>query len=59
MEASSIKKALQVAVSAAHKGGEALMANLGKLTEIQFKGEINLLTAADRESEEKILWYLT
>lgn len=46
---------LDFAVSAAREAGLFLKSNLHKRRSIQYKGEINIVTDADRKSEEMIL----
>lgn len=45
----------RVALKAAKEGGAILMEYFGKVKSIDYKGEINLVTEADRRSEEVIL----
>ncbi len=46
---------LDFAVSTAREAGQFLKSNLHKKHSIQYKGEINIVTDADRKSEEMIL----
>lgn len=48
-------KELSAAVAAAERAGGILMRRLGKALEVRFKDRINLVTRADRESEEAIV----
>ena len=45
----------RIALKAVKEGGAILMKYLGKIKSIDYKGEINLVTEADRRSEEVIL----
>ena len=45
----------RIALKAVKEGGAILMKYLGKIESIDYKGEINLVTEADRRSEEVIL----
>ncbi len=50
-----MKDMVEVAVNAAREAGKILKENLGRPLEIDFKGEINLVTDVDRMSEEIIV----
>ena len=45
----------KVALKAATAGGVVLMNNFGKIKSIDYKGDINIVTEADQESERKII----
>ncbi len=46
---------LDVALAAARAGAAAVKAHLGRIGTVDFKGEVDPVTAADRESEARIL----
>ena len=46
---------LEVAVEAAKLGGEVLKQSYGKVKEIEYKGEINIVTNVDKRSEKLIV----
>lgn len=46
---------IQVAIRAAKQAGAVQLASLGKIQEIKFKGEINLVTEIDKRCEEMII----
>ena len=50
-----MREMVGVAIEAAKEAGEILKENLGKSIEIGFKGEINLVTDIDRNSEKTIV----
>lgn len=45
----------RIGIAAAHKGGGVLMAHFGKISKIDKKGAIDLVTEADTESESAII----
>jgi len=49
------EKLKRVALKAVKEGGSILMQHFGKVKSIDYKGEINLVTEADRQSEQKIV----
>ncbi|MDR9449598.1 MAG: inositol monophosphatase family protein [Acidimicrobiia bacterium] len=51
----SLQQDLDVAVSAAQQGGDAIKPWMGRLQGADFKGEVDPVTVADRESEEMII----
>jgi len=44
-----------IALKAAHEGGAVLMKHFGKITSVTHKGEIDLVTEADKEAELTIV----
>lgn len=50
-----LKRFVRVAVRACRAAGRHQMASFGKEQKVEHKGEIDLVTAVDRESEEKIV----
>lgn len=46
---------LEIALSAAQKGSQAIRRGLGRVQEAEFKGEVDPVTAVDRESEALII----
>ena len=46
---------LEVAVEAAKLGGEVLKQSYGQVKEIEYKGEINIVTNVDKRSEKLIV----
>lgn len=52
------KKYKKVAIEAAFQAGELLKRNFGRANKISYKGEINLVTEADRSSEKIIVSHL-
>jgi len=50
---------LEIARLAAHEGGNALQKRLGNIGKLEFKGKIDLVSDADRDSEEAILAVLS
>lgn len=50
---------LEVAIEAAKLGGEVLKQSYGKVKEIEFKGEINIVTNVDKRSEKLIVELLS
>ncbi len=50
---------LKVAVDAARAGGDVLLKYLGGPLNIEFKGDANLVTIADRQAEEAIVSFIT
>ena len=50
---------LEIARLAAQEGGKVLRNRLGNIGKLEFKGKINLVSDADRESEEAILTVLS
>ncbi len=51
----NINKAMDAAVAAARKSGKLLKENLGKTNHVEFKGEIDLVTEMDKNSETIII----
>jgi myo-inositol-1(or 4)-monophosphatase len=49
------EKLKRVALKAVKEGGAVLIQHFGKVKSIDYKGEINLVTEADRQSEQKIV----
>ena len=49
------EKLKRVALEAAKEGGAVLIQHFGKVRSIDYKGEINLVTEVDRQSEQKIV----
>jgi len=45
----------RIGIAAAHKGGRVLMAHFGRISKIDKKGAIDLVTEADTESESAII----
>jgi len=54
-----LKTYLRAAVRACRAAGRLQMASLGKLQKVEHKGEIDLVTAVDRQSEDRIVGILT
>lgn len=54
-----LKRFLRVAVKACRAAGRIQMAAFGAALEVEHKGEIDLVTAVDRRSEEEIIAILT
>ena len=54
-----LKGFLRVAVRACRAAGRHQMKFFGRTQEVEHKGEIDLVTSVDRESEEKIVRILT
>ncbi|MGZ5383069.1 MAG: inositol monophosphatase family protein, partial [Acidimicrobiia bacterium] len=54
MEA-SLAQDLEIALSAAREGSRAIRRGLGRIQETEFKGEVDPVTAVDRESEAHIV----
>lgn len=52
---SIVDKARDLSVEAALSAGDALMKKLGRITRVDFKGERDLVTEADRMSEEMLV----
>jgi len=52
MDLNEVKR---VAIAAAYRGGKILTAKLGRVTRIEHKGLIDLVTEADREAESRII----
>ena len=50
-----LNQAKRVAIAAAYRGGKILAAKLGRITRIEHKGVIDLVTEADREAESRIV----
>ena len=50
---------LEIARLAAHEGGKALQKRLGNIGKLEFKGKIDLVSDADRDSEEALLTVLS
>ena len=50
---------LEVAVEAAKLGGEVLKQSYGQVKEIEYKGEINIVTNVDKRSEKLIVELLS
>ena len=46
---------LKIAIESAQVGGEVLMKYFGKPIDVEYKGEVDLVTVADRRSEEAIV----
>jgi myo-inositol-1(or 4)-monophosphatase len=51
----SLDRAADIAVRAARRGGEVLLSHFGRLTDIQLKGEADLVTEADVAAERAIV----
>jgi myo-inositol-1(or 4)-monophosphatase len=49
---------LEVAVQAAREGGRILLEELARPTQISYKGDVDLVTQADRRSEEAVVAWL-
>jgi myo-inositol-1(or 4)-monophosphatase len=54
MEA-SLRQDLDVAIAAAHRGGGAIKPWMGRIQDADFKGEVDPVTQADRQSEAAII----
>jgi len=50
---------LEIAVEAARRGGDVLKLHYGQAKNIEYKGEINIVTEVDRRSEKLIVDHLT
>lgn len=50
-----LQKIKRIGIAAAYKGGEVLRAHFGKITKVEKKGAIDLVTEADIESEAQII----
>ena len=51
----NLERVKMIGIAAAHRGGEILRSNFGRISEINKKGDIDLITEADTESEKVII----
>jgi myo-inositol-1(or 4)-monophosphatase len=58
LEEGALRRELKVAVEAAKAAGEVLRNGFGRQHQIEYKGEADLVTEADKEAEQKIVGIL-